>query len=100
MKCQRGYYWIHRGWGKVNSGLMFKITNKPGASKGGHIVIVTYVDHVLPREYVHWHKMHTQPDNFRDKGHKKYERSLKKIEETGVRYPTFVGVKKLYYTQP
>ena len=64
-------YWGLQGWGEANSGIKFKIKNNPGASKGAQIVIGTDVNNVHPRAYVHWHKMHNLPANFRAQGPKK-----------------------------
>ena len=44
--------------GHTNSGITFKITNNPGVIKVGNIVMVTKVDHVTPRAYVHQDRIH------------------------------------------
>ena len=45
-------------YGEKGSGLVGRIQNKPGVSKGGQIVLVSDVQRVRPRAYVHRHKLH------------------------------------------
>ena len=47
--CRDEDSWSRQLWGEVNSGIMSKIMNKPGVSKGGQIVMVTDVDFFFPR---------------------------------------------------
>ena len=56
--CRYETYWGQQGWDNTNSGITFKITNNPGVIKVGNIVMVTDVDHVSPRAYVHRDKIH------------------------------------------
>ena len=61
--------WGNQEWGEAINGLIFKIKNKPGEIKVGQKVLVTDVDRVFPRAYVHQHKVQTKPTNFRAQGH-------------------------------
>ena len=45
------------GWGEYDSGLLSLILNKPGVTRGGQIVLVSDVDRIRPRAYVHRHKL-------------------------------------------
>lgn len=46
------------GWGEAGTGLLGLISNKPGvAPRGGKIVMVSDVDRIRPRAYVHRHKL-------------------------------------------
>ena len=92
--------WGHKGWGEANSGLMFKILNRPGVRKGGHIVMVTDVYHVLPRAYMHRDKVQNHPDNFNSQGHDEVCIIIGKLEDMIVGYPTMVGVNKIYDNKP
>jgi hypothetical protein len=51
--------WGHQGFGEAGSGVVGQILGKPGVSKGGQTVVVSDVDRIRPRAYVHRHKMHT-----------------------------------------
>ena len=62
--CGYKTYWVHQGWGETNIGITFNIMKNTGVSKGGKILLVTDADHVLPRAYMYWNKMHTHPYNF------------------------------------
>ena len=89
-----------QGWAEANIGIMFEIMNKNGMSKGGQIVMVTYVGNVFPRAYAHWNNMHNHPANFKAQVPNKVCMIIDKLEEMVVGYPTAVGVNKLYDTQP
>ena len=89
-----------QGWADANIGIMFEIMNKNGMSKGGQIVMVTYVGNVFPRAYAHWNNMHNHPANFKAQVPNKVCTIIDKLEEMVVGYPTAVGVNKLYDTQP
>ena len=56
--------WAHGGFGEKWIGLTCSITVKPGISKGGQIVITSYVSIFLPRFHVHRHKIHKSPPWF------------------------------------
>ncbi len=49
------------GWGETGSGILGLILNKPGITRGGQIVMVSDVDRIRPRAYVHRHKLHPKP---------------------------------------
>jgi uncharacterized membrane protein len=54
--------WGHQGFGEAGSGVVGQILGKPGISKGGQTVIISDVDRIRPRAYIHWqHKMHKYP---------------------------------------
>ena len=46
------------GWGEAGSGLLGLIANKPGVTRGGQIVMVSDVDRIRPRAYIHRHRLH------------------------------------------
>ena len=92
--------WGQKGWDEASSGLMFKILNRTGVRKGGHIVMVNDVYHVLPREYMHWDKMHNHPDNFKSQGYDEVCIIIGKLEDMIVEYPTMVGVNNIYDNIP
>ncbi len=50
--------WGHNGYGVASSGLVSLILNKPGITRGGQVVIVSDVDRIRPRAYLHRHKLH------------------------------------------
>ena len=86
--------WGHQGWVNSISGPTFNIMNKFGVRKGGHIVLVTNVDHVCLISYVFHNKVHTHPDNFKAQVHKKVHTTVEKLEDKTVRSPTRVGLNK------
>jgi hypothetical protein len=45
--------WGHQGFGEAGTGIVGQILGKPGISKGGQTVIVSDVDRLRPRAYVH-----------------------------------------------
>ena len=38
-----------------------RIMGKPGVLKGGQIVMISGVNRMRPRAYMHWHKLHENP---------------------------------------
>ncbi|MGL5935917.1 MAG: hypothetical protein ACRCZI_09885, partial [Cetobacterium sp.] len=50
--------WGHQGFGESGTGVVGQILGKPGISKGGQTVIISDVDRLRPRAYVHRHKVH------------------------------------------
>ena len=45
------------GWGEAASGLFTLVNNKPGVTRGGQMVLISDVDRIRPRVYVHRHKL-------------------------------------------
>ena len=62
--------------------------------------MVTDVNHVTTRSYVHWNNIKNHPYNFRAQGPKKVCIHMNKYEDMVVGSPTIVYAKKIYYTQP
>jgi hypothetical protein len=50
--------WGHQGSGEAGTGIVSQILGKSGISKGGQTVIISDVDRLCPRGYVHRHKCH------------------------------------------
>ena len=57
-QCGDETTWGHGGYGEAGSGLVGSIMGKPGVSKGGQRVIISDVNRMWPRAYMHWHKLH------------------------------------------
>jgi hypothetical protein len=53
--------WGHGGFGEAGSGLVGRVRDKPGKTKGGQIVLISDVHRVRPRVYEHRHKLHEKP---------------------------------------
>jgi len=50
----------HQSFGEPGAGLIFYVRNKPTITKGMQTVIVSDVDWIRPRAYLHRHKLHTK----------------------------------------
>lgn len=51
--------WAHQGFGEPGAGIVGRIFNKPGITKGGQIVLLVDAYRWRPYAYVHRHKCHT-----------------------------------------
>ncbi len=60
--------WGHGGFGEPGSGIIGRILNKPGVTKGGQIVMISDVHRVRPRAYMHRHKLHAKPQGWTQQG--------------------------------
>ena len=60
--------WGFGGFGERGTGLVGLILGKPGVSKGGQVVLVSDVDRLRPRAYVHRHKVHEKPIGWNKQG--------------------------------
>ena len=60
-QCGDEKTWGHGGYGEAGSGLVGRIMGKPGVSKGGQIVMISDVNWMRPRAYMHWNKVHENP---------------------------------------
>jgi hypothetical protein len=53
--------WGHGGFGEAGSGIIGRVRDKPGKTKGGQIVLTSDVHRIRPRAYLHRHKLHEKP---------------------------------------
>ena len=60
-QCGDETTWGHGGYGEAGRGLLGRITGKPEVSKGGQIVMISDVNRMRPRAYMHRHKLHENP---------------------------------------
>jgi hypothetical protein len=60
--------WGHGGFGEAGSGIIGRILNKPGVTKGGQIVMISDVHRIRPRAYMHRHKLHAKPQGWTQQG--------------------------------
>jgi hypothetical protein len=67
-QCGDETTWGFGGYGKAGSGLVSRIMGKPGLTKGGQTVIISDVDHLRPRAYIHLHKKHEKPRGWGKQG--------------------------------
>ena len=51
----------HGGFGEAGSGLVGRIMGNPGVPKGRQIGMVSDVNRMRPRAYLHQHKLHEKP---------------------------------------
>jgi len=58
--------WLFGGWAGKDTGVIKRNLEKPGGSKGGQLTLLTDVDRVRVRAYIHRHKMH--PKYFGNEG--------------------------------
>jgi len=50
--------YAHEGYGEPLTSLVSRIMGKPGVTRGGQIVLVSDIDWIRPRAYLHRHKCH------------------------------------------
>ena len=63
-QCGDNTTWSHGGYGEAGTGLVGRITGKPGISKGRHIVITSDINRNRVKAYTHQHKMHKHCEGF------------------------------------
>jgi hypothetical protein len=66
-QCGNKTTWGFGGYGEASSGLV-RIMGKPGITKGGQTVIISDVDWLRPRAYIHRHKKHEKPRGWTKQG--------------------------------
>ena len=76
--------------------VVFKIMNKPGVSKGGQIVLVTDVDRIRPRAYLHRHNLHPMGNGFTAKGPNEVRMIVNKLEPMVRGKDVADGVKQIF----
>ena len=93
--------WGHGGFGEAGSGLVGRIMGKPGISKGGQIVMISDVNRIRPRAYVHRHKLHTKPPGWTTQGPSEVRKIMEMItpmvegQEAG-----YGGQRQIYRQKP
>ena len=60
-QCGDETTWGNGVYVEAGSGLVGNIMVNPIVSKGGQIVLISDVNRMLPRLYMHWHKLHEKP---------------------------------------
>ena len=53
---------------------------KPGVSKGGQTILVSDVDRIQPRAYMHRHKLHKKEDGFTMMSHMEVRNTMLSLE--------------------
>ena len=56
-----------------------RIMRNPGVSKGGQIVMVSDVNRMRPRAYLHQHKLHEKPTGWTASGPLEVRRIMEKV---------------------
>jgi len=56
--CGEESTWLFGGWAGKDTGVIQRNLEKPGGSTGGQLALVTDVDRVRVRAYIHRHKLH------------------------------------------
>jgi signal peptidase I len=69
-QCGNETTWGFGGYGKPGSGFVSRILGKPGITKGGQTVIISDVNHLRQRAYIHHHhhKKHKKPRGWNKQG--------------------------------
>ena len=70
--------------------IIFRITGKPGISKGGQIVLLVDVDRKRVRAYVHRHRLHDKPEGWGAMGEFEVKMLVDKLEEQGLVDPQHI----------
>jgi hypothetical protein len=92
--------WGHGGFGEAGSGLVGRIMGKPGISKGGQIVMISDVNRIRPRAYVHRHKLHTKPPGWTTQGPSEVRKIMEMITPMVVGEETSGGQRQIYRRKP
>ena len=58
--------WLFGGWAGKDTGVISRNLEKPDGSTGGQLILVTDVDQIRVRAYIHRHKLH--PKHFGNQG--------------------------------
>jgi hypothetical protein len=92
--------WGHGGYGETGSGICKKLKGKPGISKGGQTVIVSDLDWIRPRAYVHRHNLHVKPAGFTVMGQVEVKMIMDKLAPMVEGEPCLPGIKKIFPCKP
>jgi hypothetical protein len=92
--------WGHGGFGEAGSGLVGRIMGKPGISKGGQIVMISDVNRIRPRAYVHRHKLHTKPPGWTTQGPSEVRKIMEMITPMVEGQEPLLGQRQIYRQKP
>lgn len=71
----------HGGYGEKGTGILSRVLNKPGLTKGMQIVLVSDIDWIRPRAYMHRHKVHEKEEGWSLQGPAEVKHILKDLDE-------------------
>ncbi|KAG7337868.1 hypothetical protein IV203_017745 [Nitzschia inconspicua] len=71
--------WAHQGWGEPGAGIIARIMNKPGITKGGQTVLLVDAYRCRPYSYLHRHKLHRKINDWNAAGPKEVRLIMEKI---------------------
>ena len=88
--------------GEPLSGMLKRILNKPRVCKGGQFLIVSDVDSIWPRSYVHRHKLWERPAGFTLEGTNDVKMILDNIDRIiiGDGHVETVNTRKIFKKRP
>jgi hypothetical protein len=92
--------WGHGGFGEAGSGLVGRIMGKPGISKGGQIVMISDVNRIRPRAYVHRHKLHTKAPGWTTQGPFEVRMIMEMITPMIEGQEPLLGQRQIYREKP
>jgi hypothetical protein len=92
--------WGHGGFGEAGSGLIGRILNKPGVTKGGQIVMISDVHRIRPRAFMHRHKLHTKPPGWTQQGPFELKSLLEKLNGLVEGEPSAGGRRQIFKKKP
>lgn len=87
-----------QGFGETSSGPFGQVSGKPGTTKGAQVVLVSDVDWMHPRCYVHRHRKHCK--HFSMQGNNEVYMLLKKLEAMVVSADDTLGPKAIFSEKP
>eukprot|EP00957_Ditylum_brightwellii_P103981 7922571-Ditylum_brightwellii.AAC.1 len=84
----------HNGYEEAGSDIVGQVRDKPGDTKGGHIILISDVSRVKPHVYLHCHNLHKFPPGWTVKGQYEVWAVLEKLnpmieEEEGIQKKIF-----------
>ena len=78
--------WAHQGYGEKGTGNLFRMTGKPGISKGGQTLIISATKRIRPYWYQHRHKFTKRfPNGFSSEGPAEVHSCIDALENLIVR---------------
>jgi hypothetical protein len=92
--------WGHGGFGEAGSGLIGRILNKPGVTKGGQIVMISDVHRIRPRAYMHRHKLHVKPPGWTQQGPYEVKSLLETLNGLVQGEPAADGRRQIFKKKP
>ena len=77
--CADKTTYAHNGYGEAKAGLVTGIVGKPGGTRGGQIVLLADANANHVCTYIHCHKLHILPPDWKRKGPAEIQKCLENM---------------------